>query len=54
MKVFNVTCDILQFQVTARSISSAFNRAGRRVGHGRRIVVEDRDKVLSGTIPVEE
>jgi hypothetical protein len=58
MRVFNVITDIaegetVQFQVTARSISAAFNRAARRVGQGRQIVVQDRDRVLSGMIPIE-
>ena len=58
MRVFNVLTDIapgetVQFQVTARSINAAFNRAVRRVGQGRQIVVQDRDRVLSGMVPVE-
>jgi hypothetical protein len=58
MRIFNVITDIaegetVQFTVTARSINAAFNRAARRVGQGRQIVVQDSDRVLSGTVPVE-
>jgi hypothetical protein len=53
MRVFEVVSETIQFTVTARSISSAFNRAAGRVGQGRQICVHGADRTLSGMVPVE-
>jgi hypothetical protein len=53
MKTFQVVSETIQFTVTAKGINSAFNKAARRLGQGHRIIVSDRDRTLTGMVPIE-
>ena len=47
---FQVIVGDAQHTVSARNINAAFNRAVRKVGTGKLVVVQGIDRLLSGTV----